>query len=71
MKINAECVDELGTTAQIPLDFEFVRGEEDVKDQILNELYIWCFKNKKSFDTKNFVVTNWKEIAEKARINYV
>ena len=70
-KIKAECIDELGTLAQVPLDFEFVGGEEDVKEQILNELYVWCFQNKKSFDTKNFIVTNWKEIAEKARINHV
>lgn len=71
MKIDAECVDERGTTASVSVDLDYVTDEEEAKNWILQELYQWCLeKKKKSFDTGNFVVSNWNEVIEEVRRTY-
>ena len=70
MKIDAECVDERGTTASVSVDLDYVTDEEEAKNWILQELYQWCLEKKKSFDTGNFVVSNWNEVVEEVRRTY-
>lgn len=70
MKIDAECVDERGTTASVSVDLDYVTDEEEAKNWILQELYQWCLEKKKSFDTRNFVVSNWNEVIEEVRRTY-
>ena len=62
MKIDAECVDRNGVTAEVTIDLDYVSGADEVKTWLENELYTWSLKNKTDFDTIDFVVTNWDEI---------
>ena len=70
MKIDAECVDERGTTASVSVDLDYVTDEEEAKNWILQELYQWCLEKKRSFDTRNFVVSNWDEVIEEVSRTY-
>ena len=70
MKIDAECVDECGTTASVSVDLDYVTDEEEAKDWVLQELYQWSLREKRSFDTRNFVVSNWNEVIEEVRRIY-
>lgn len=70
MKIDAECVDERGTTASVSVDLDYVTDEEEAKDWVLQELYQWSLREKRSFDTRNFVVSNWNEVIEEVRRIY-
>ena len=70
MKIDAECVDEYGTTASVSVDLDYVTDEEEARDWILQELYQWSLREKRSFDTRNFVVSNWNEVIEEVRRIY-
>ena len=62
MKIDAECVDRNGVTAEVTIDLDYVSDADEVKTWLENELYTWSLKNKTDFDTIDFVVTNWDEI---------
>lgn len=62
MKIDAECVDRNGVTAEVTVDLDYVSDADEVKTWLENELYAWSLKNKTDFDTIDFVVTNWDEI---------
>lgn len=70
MKIDAECVDERGTTASVSVDLDYVTNEEEAKEWILQELYQWSLEKKKSFDTERFAVSNWNEVIEEVRRIY-
>ena len=70
MKIDAECVDERGTTASVSVDLDYVTNEEEARDWVLQELYQWSLEKKRSFDTRNFVVSNWNEVIEEVRRIY-
>lgn len=70
MKIDAECVDERGTTASVSVDLDYVTDEEEARDWVLQELYQWSLEKKMSFDTRNFVVSNWNEVIEEVRRIY-
>lgn len=62
MKIDAECVDRNGVKAEVTVDLDYVSDADEVRTWLENELYTWSLKNKTSFDTIDFVVTNWDEI---------
>ena len=70
MKIDAECIDEQGTKASVSVDLDYVTDEEEAREWILQELYQWSLREKRSFDTERFVVTNWNEIIEEVRRIY-
>lgn len=70
MKIDAECVNERGTTASVSVDLDYVTNEEEARDWVLQELYHWSLEKKRSFDTRNFVVSNWNEVIEEIRRTY-
>ena len=71
MKIDATCIDEQGREAVVFVDLDYVSDEEEVREWILEELYNKCIKNAKSFDTRNFVVTNWDNLIKEVRKVYV
>ena len=47
-----------------------VTDEEEARDWVLQELYQWSLEKKRSFDTRNFVVSNWNEVIEEVRRIY-
>lgn len=70
MKIDANCVDEQGRETTVSVDLDYVTDEEEAKNWILQELYQWSLEKKRSFDTRNFVVSNWDEVIEEVRRAY-
>lgn len=70
MKIDAECVDRNGVTAEVTVDLDYVSDGDEVKTWLENELYTWSLKNKTDFDTIDFVVTNWDEIIKEVEGGY-
>ena len=70
MKIDANCVDEQGRETTVSVDLDYVSDEEEARSWILEELYAKCLKDAKSFDTRNFVVSNWDEVIEEVRRAY-
>lgn len=70
MKIDATCIDEQGREATVSVDLDYVSDEEEAREWILEELYTKCLKNAKSFDTRNFVVSNWDNLIKEVRREY-
>lgn len=64
MKIDAICVDRNGVKAEVTVDLDYVSSADQIKSWLENELYVWALKNKTDFDTMDFVVTNWDEVAK-------
>ena len=62
MKIDVECVDRNGTSAEVTIDLDYVSDAEEARTWLENELYTWSLKNQKSFDTTDFVVPKWDEV---------
>ena len=62
MKIDVECVDRNGTSAEVTIDLDYVSDADDARDTPENEIYTWSLKNKTSFDTIDFVVPKWDDI---------
>lgn len=62
MKIDVECVDRNGTSAEVTIDLDYVSDADEAKVWLENELYTWSLKNKTSFDTIDFVVPKWDDI---------
>jgi len=70
MKIDANCIDEQGRETTVSVDLDYVSDEEEARSWILEELYAKCLKDAKSFDTQNFVVSNWSDVIEEVRRIY-
>ena len=64
MKIDAICVDKSGTQAEVTVDLDYVDDQDVLRHWLEEELYSWSMKNKKSFDTNDFVVLNWDDIVK-------
>ena len=64
MKIDAICVDRNDVKAEVTVDLDYVSSVDQIKTWLENELYVWALKNKTDFDTMDFVVTNWDEVAK-------
>ena len=62
MKIDVECVDRNGTSAEVTIDLDYVSDADEARVWLENELYTWSLKNKTSFDTIDFVVPKWDDI---------
>lgn len=62
MKIDVECVDRNGTSAEVTIDLDYVSDADEARAWLENELYTWSLKNKTSFDTVDFVVPKWDEV---------
>ena len=62
MKIDVECVDRNGTSAEVTIDLDYVSDADEARTWLENELYTWSLKNQKSFDTADFVVPKWDDV---------
>lgn len=62
MKIDVECVDRNGTSAEVTIDLDYVSDADEARVWLENELYTWSLKNKTDFDTIDFVVPKWDDI---------
>ncbi len=62
MKIDVECVDRNGTSAEVTIDLDYVFDADEARSWLENELYTWSLKNKTDFDTTDFVVPKWDDI---------